>query len=292
MNPVAGAAGGTTVAYIDALTGDPYTPGQETSRIAPDQAKQMASSEFTSLKPDRVHVRFVNKTSSGQGWDFILFRNNLTLGSGTLDSETGELQEFTRNIPLQGRPLSTALDMSTAQVIADRYIVSQNGGPVQVNMSNGRYDLLGLPTNPVAGQYTFVYNRIVQDIPCDEEGFTIEVDAVTGEVTGYNRRWYSPEGAFTVAAEPLVLRYEATFAVMQRAAETYPVTAGSVRIVSSEIRWRDHYLPGTIPRPGSIMPAWKVLFTDDTIQAEQNPIPGVGWVDIRTGTILEFHYQH
>ena len=293
MNPIAGATGtGTITAYIDALNGDPYTPGQETARVTPDQAKRIVTTAFTALNPDQVRVRFVNSTSSGEEWNFTLYKNHLILVSGTVDPDSGQLSTFTRTVPLQGRQLSPVLDMGSAQKIADQYIIDQNGGPLPVNMSDGRYDLLGLPMNPAAGQYVFIYNRIVQDIPCDEDGFTITVDSVTGDITGYIRHWSAPEDAFTVAAEPLELRYEATYAVLSRASETYPETAGSVRIVSAEIRWMDHHASGSIPRPGSIPAAWKVQFTDDSIQAQPKPVFGVGWVDTQTGKILEFDYQH
>ena len=64
-----------------------------------------------------------------------------------------------------------------------------------------------------------MYNRIVQNIPCDYDGFTISVDSVTGEITGYNRRWYSPDNAFSVAVDSPVKKYEAIFSIQQRAQE-------------------------------------------------------------------------
>jgi hypothetical protein len=50
--------------------------------------------------------------------------------------------------------------------------------------------------------------------------------------------------------------------------------------------------PGVIPRPGSISTAWKVQFDDDIIRSQEWPMPGTGWVDCRTGKILDFYYQH
>ena len=66
--------------------------------------------------------------------------------------------------PVLGRPAGTVLDMPAAQKIAERYI-SDHNGPVAVNMSDGQYFPLGIPSDPVAGQYVFTFNRIVKIFP-------------------------------------------------------------------------------------------------------------------------------
>jgi len=159
-------------------------------------------------------------------------------------------------------------------------------------MSDARYEPLGFPDESVAGLYVFVYNRIVQDIPCDDDGFTISVDSVTGEITEYNRRWNSPDNAFSVAVDPLVKRYEAIYLVQQKAQEIFPESVSGLRIISAEIRWKDMHQPGSMPRPGSISISWKVQFDDDIIRTQQRPVPATGWIDARTGKILDFYYQH
>jgi hypothetical protein len=115
---------------------------------------------------------------------------------------------------------------------------------------------------------------------------------LNGDITGYDRRWTSPDSAFSVATDPLVTRYEATYAVLKKAQEIYPSSGASIAIVSEEIRWKDQHQPGSIPRPGSIPIAWKLQFTDATILAEQVPVPAVGWVDAQTGAVLDFYYHH
>ena len=159
-------------------------------------------------------------------------------------------------------------------------------------MSNSRYTPLGSHGEVIAGQYVFTYNRLVQDVTCDYEGFTISVDSVTGEVTEYHRRWTAPDNAFSLVTEPLVTRYEATFAVLERAKQTYPASSDGLKIVSAERRWKDQTPPGSIPRPGSIPIAWKVQFDDAIIRDKQLLVPGAGWVDDQSGKILDFYYPH
>jgi hypothetical protein len=278
--------------FIDSMTGDLYTPGQETAKITAERAKNIVVDAFPLLNPDRVRVKYNNSPDSGRSWVVTLFRENTTILTGSLDPETGQIFSFTRSVPWEGRQADPLLDMNAAQKIADRYISEKNRAQLPLNMSEPHYNPLIVPQKTVAGHYVFIYNRIVQEIPCDKDGFTISVDSLTGEVVGYERRWNSPESAFSIAMDPLVTRSGATFAVLKKAEETYPASMDGLFIISAEIRWKDHAIPGSIPRPGSIPLAWKVLFTDEIIRAKPLAVPATGWIDIQTGKILEFYYQH
>jgi hypothetical protein len=278
--------------FINAKTGDPYTSGQEGARITADRAETLVRNNFISYHPEKIRIRFINNTDSLQEWIFTLFQDNTTILTGTMDPETGQITSFSKSIEQRGRQADPSLDILAAQKIADRFIIERNGFPLPLNMSNSRYNPLGSPSEVIAGQYVFTYNRLVQDVPCDYEGFTISVDSVTGEVTEYHRRWTAPDNAFSLVTEPLVTRYEATFAVLERAKQTYPASSDGLKIVSAERRWKDQTPPGSIPRPGSIPIAWKVQFDDSIIRDKQLIVPGVGWVDDQSGKILDFYYPH
>ena len=105
-------------------------------------------------------------------------------------------------------------------------------------------------------------------------------------------RWNSPDSAFSIAMDPLVTRSVAISAVLKKAEETYPSSLNGITIISAETRWKDDQPRGTIPRPGSISQAWKVVFTDDIIREKPSSSPAVAWIDIQTGKILDFSYQH
>jgi hypothetical protein len=278
--------------FIDARTGDLYTPGQENAKITADKAKNLVTEVFPLLNPDRLRMRYNNSPDSVRAWVFTMYRDNTTILTGALDPDTGQIFSFTRSIPWEGRQADPLLDINTAQKIADRYIFDKNRAPLSLNMSEAWYNPLRIPQKTVAGHYVFIYNRIVQEIPCDRDGFTISIDSLTGEVIGYDRHWNTPDSAFSVSLDPIVTRSGATFAVLKKAQETYPTSADGLTIISAEIRWKDHQSQGSIPRPGSIPLAWKVLFTDEIIRAKPLPLPAVGWIDVQTGKLLDFYYQH
>jgi len=278
--------------FIDARTGDLYTPGQENAKITADKAKNLVIEAFPLLHPDRVRVRYSNSPDSVRAWVFTMYRDNTTILTGALDPETGQIFSFTNSIPWEGRQADPLLDINAAQKIAERYIFDKNRAPLPLNMSEARYNPLRFPQKTVAGYYVFIYNRIFQEIPCDMDGFTLSIDSLTGDVIGYDRHWNTPESAFSVAVDPLVTRSGATFAVLKKAQEKYPASVDGLSIISAEIRWKDDQSQGSIPRPGSIVLAWKVVFTDEIIRAKPLPLPAIGWIDVQTGKILDFYYQH
>jgi hypothetical protein len=278
--------------FINPKTADPYTIGQDSVRITADQAGTLLSNNFIAYHPEKIRLRYVNTSDSLQEWIFTLNKGNTTILTGTMDPETGQVTSFSRSIERSGRQADPLLDSSAAQNIADRFIVEQNGFPLPVNMSKSRYEPLGSPDQVIAGQYVFVYNRIVQDIPCDYEGFTISVDSVTGEVTEYQRRWTAPDNAFSLVTEPLVTHYEATYAVLERAKQTYPASSDGLKIITADRRWKDQTPSGNVPRPGTISIAWKVHFDDTIIRQKPWLLPGAGWVDDQSGKILDFYYLH
>ena len=165
-------------------------------------------------------------------------------------------------------------------------------GSFPVNMSIYRYDPVTTSSGTVAGQYVFIYERTFQDYPTDVDGFTVNVDAVTGEVIGYVHQWTTPEHAFFAVTEPDVIKREATFAVMQKAKEENPNAIAGLRIISAEIRWKNRLPYGTVTRPGSVPLGWKVVFDDDFIRGNASATPGVAWVDVQSGDFIAFDYRH
>lgn len=285
-----GSTGTPFIIFYHAVTGDPYTIGEESARITAEQAQDLVRKALSPLQSDLLLARYGPAPDAEGTWNFRIVRGTTPVITGTLDAETGSILAFNRTIQKTGRPGEPVLDMPAAQVIADRYISGRNG-PVAVNMSDGRYYPLGNPSVPVAGYYTFIYNRMVNNIPCDEDGFILDIDSATGEITRYVRHWTASDNAFSVASEPIVLKREATFSALQQAKEVYPESMNGLRIVSAEIRWMDRHPSGVTPRPGSIPLAWKVTFDDDVIRAN-GAQPAVAWVDAQTGSILDFAYRH
>jgi hypothetical protein len=281
-----------TTVFIDAETGDLYSPLQENAGISIEQAKLRAREAFPVWTIDRVRIKYVDGTQYDRSWEFYLYKDDKELVQGSLDADTGELSNYAIGVTRMGRPENPSITTDAAQQVADREIKERNG-VIPILLGDSRLDPLGMPGEKIAGRYVFVYNRVIQNVPCDSDGFTIVVDSVAGNVIEYRKSWSLPENAVALSAKPAITKDVAIKTVQQEATSLYPASAASLRIVSAELRWKDYHNPDKVaPVPGSIPLAWKVQFDDETIRAQQWPNPGTGWVDAQSGTLLDIYYRH
>jgi hypothetical protein len=260
--------------------------------ITEQQATIIALAAFPNIPAGDMIVESTADPDFGPVWEYTLRVDTTTEVKGLIDAETGEVLTFNRTIHPGGRTENPVLTLGEARKIADSTINNRNNGILSINMSSSRYIPLATAAGNIAGSSRFVYTRTVQDYPCDADGFVVSVDAVTGAITEYVQHWQTLDTAFMLAEDPLVPKFDATFAVSARAKSTYPSSIKGLRIISADIRWKDRHDPTTIPRPSTIPLAWKVVFDDETIRAKGDPTPAVGWVDTQTGEIIEFSYRH
>jgi hypothetical protein len=267
------------------------TPKGGGPQITEQQAKLLALAAFPNLPAGDMKVELTTSPDFGQVWKYTLSADTTIETSGLLDAETGTIDTFNRTIHPGARPQNPVLTIANARQIAESTINDRNTGVLSINMSDGRYVPLATPNGNVAGSYRFIYTRIIQDYPCDADGFIVSVDAVSGVITEYMQHWQTPDNAFMIVEDPVVPKYDATYTVQANAKTIYPSSISGLRIISADRRWKDRHDPAITPRPSTIPLAWKVVFDDDIIRAKGSP-PGVGWVDTHTGELLEITYQH
>lgn len=288
-----GAAGeDESVVFLDAATGIPWAPGQDTAAITAAKAKILALSALPGIHPEQVKIWYADDPVRGGEWQFLFLTKNSVTARGTLDATTGDTTALSLAIPHTGRPAVPAIDTGRAKMIADQYISDRNGGPLPLNMTSEQYADWGTPSDPAAGQYLLTYERDFQDFPVDTDGIAVAVDSVTGQVIGYDKTWTTQDYAFSQTLEQAVAKRDATYAVMAAAKTLFPDSVGNVRILSAEIRWNNRQTPGISQRPGSVPLGWKVLFDDAVIRADPSLPLAVGWVDIQTGNVTSLEYRH
>ncbi|MFA4860837.1 hypothetical protein [Methanoregula sp.] len=278
--------------FIDATTGDYYSPAQESARISVEQAKEFARNAFPHLSPDRVKIRFSDGSQYALGWEFTLMQGDEKLVQGGLAADTGDLKWYAFPVLRKDRPANPSISLDAAKIIAEREIRNRNG-VLPVAQTDARLDPLGMPGEKIAGKYVVVYTRIIRNVPCDSDSLVVTVDSVTGKVTRYSKQWILPENAVVSMSPPAISREAAAGLVEREARKRYPASAGSLTIISADLRWMDYHNPDQIiPAPGDIPLAWKVQFDDAVIRSQQWPNPGTGWVDAQNGTLLDLYYRH
>jgi len=277
--------------FIDATTGDYYSPAQENAKISVERAKKLVREAFPQLAPDRIQMKFSDGLQYERGWAFSLMNGSERIVQGGLEPDTGGLKWYATGIVRKDRPENPLISLDAARDIANREVRNRNG-ILSVVLSESRLDPLGMPGEKIAGKYVFVYKRMISGVPCDCDGLTIVVDSVAGNVVEYRKMWSLPENAVT-SSEPAITRDAAIKTVQDEATKMYPASASGLRIVSAELLWKDlHNADKIVPAPGSIHLGWKVLFDDEIIRAQQWPNPATGWIDAQTGSLLEMYYRH
>jgi len=181
-------------AYVNALTGDLYTPFQDQAGITIDEAKARARLAFPQWTVDRVQMKYNDGIRYDRSWEFHLYSGEKELVHGALSPDNGVLDWYALGGETRfGRPSSPVVSIETAEKTARAEVQNRTGNPV-LGLIQSRYDSLGMPDANIAGQYVFLYNN---DRPgwkaCENDGFTIVVDSVSGKVQEYRRTWTQPQ---------------------------------------------------------------------------------------------------
>lgn len=280
--------------FIDAETSDFYNPSQEYAGMTIGQAKDEIGLHFPEMGDDSIRIAFTNGSKKKpRGWDFRIIRDNTTRVYGLLHADTGDLKEYVRIVPWSERPDTSPITMDAARLRADVEVLNRNGRLPVIMTSAGYSPLLGAAWAKSSREYSFVYNRILQNITCASDGITVTIHPITGNVLSYQKKWVLTEDAIISVSVPAIPSGTASDIVEQQARSQYPLSADSIRVLSVDLRWKDTRTTEGIPlAPGSIPLAWRVKFDDEYLRAQQSPTEGVGWVDALNGSLLELNYRH
>lgn len=167
----------------------------DTSPIALDEARKIVRQTFPEFSPDLVNITYhPGDRVSQPALEFDVIRENKRLVQGALDPRTGNLTWYAIPVERIGRAADPSVTMASAQTTAEAEIKKRSGILSLHEPSNERYDALGMPDSGVAGVYVFVYEHLEKNDPCANDGFTIDVDSVSGKVIEYRKTWIQPPG--------------------------------------------------------------------------------------------------
>lgn len=168
---------------------------RSTPAITAEQAGYRARDAFPNFDPDRVNITYYPGDKTRQSsFEFDLLKENERLVQGGLDPGTGALVWYAIPIKRIGRAADPSITLGTARMAAEKEIRNRDG-VVLLNLSEERYDILGMSDSGVAGVYVFVFDRLKKADRCDSDGFTIGVDSLSGNVIEYRKTWIQPPGS-------------------------------------------------------------------------------------------------
>jgi hypothetical protein len=180
-----------------------------------------------------------------------------------VDATTGELVYLYNwnNDPAQ--KTKPKCNKEQAQGIAEEFIKKlQPQQFSEVSLANSSTDLFYDEYKELPATYNFFYERLVNDIPFSNNGFRVEVNAYTGEISYYNYLWWQPE-----FPEPTGVMDK------EQAAEAFLKEKGLnldyYRLMGDDLKREIKLVYNLKDRPSFTLDA----FTGDYIDWEGKPIP-------------------
>lgn len=111
--------------------------------------------------------------------------------NAAVDAVTGEVIYFNKwQNSVSNSMENPRFSKEQTQKIAEDYIKKlQSKRFSEARLENSRID--DYAKKGIAKSYTFTYTRLVNEIPFDNNGFEVRVNAITGEVESYRMTWWS-----------------------------------------------------------------------------------------------------
>ena len=178
-------------------------------------------------------------------FDWVLAEGEGGYISASVDAVTGELYSFNKWMPTQeDKDQEMKYSIENARQIGDKFISSLQAERFTETKSFEEREVYIKYGEEEPPRVTFHYVRLINQIPYYNDGFSVSVDRVTGEVVGYTMQWSgikfpSPEGTIGIseasnmlfAVNDLTLGYLRAY----RPGEKLPEQAGLYYYFTSEV---------------------------------------------------------
>lgn len=233
---------------------------------------------------DRTNVELINN-GDGPYYECEIRTQDEKKIQAWIDPETGDLIGFSTGSQMMGRPAEPVLSMDEAREVAWAYVDEKCNGADLALTSEQYHSFSSGAIGTVAGRYSFNYARVIRDVPCLSDGFSISVDAVTGEVCRYSKQWKTNEDLCTAETVPSVSSEDAKDAVRAYLKETWGDLPG-LEIHTADLMWYDSPSFMKIRGTGPIPLVWEMCFDDEHYRSLQYPRMANAFVDAHTGEVL------
>ena len=137
------------------------------------------------------------------------------------------------------------------------------------------------------GEYSVSFRRYLMNIPCVWDDVVVNVDARTGKIPGYRKRWTVPEGDILVNTSPTITQDNAEELFEAFIQEEYST---GVDIFSTRLAWMTD-LPPSDDESRDVRLVWWTIFDDSPVRSMvSSDMPPV-LIDAHSGEILRQAYH-
>jgi len=202
-----------------------------------------------------------------------------------IDASNGEqlfVYDGSKNV--QGRD---NISKDDALEIAEEYIESRVSADKINDLEFEHVNYIEPAADDLPGTYKISYARIIRGISSLSDGIQVRINAETGEVSSYRKRWsMDKEDIALIDTEPGVTDEKAVEILKEFMSNELPIgeeKASTVKVISSNLVWKEDDEDKT-------RLAWRIQFRDSSF-AKDSKYPASVLIDAHSGEMLLFDYS-
>ncbi|WP_445475694.1 YcdB/YcdC domain-containing protein [Methanococcoides methylutens] len=247
-------------------------------------AETILISENPEVIAKSINGEIIDKDGFGLIWQLSSKTTDGNSIISGINASTGELlfvYDGAKNV--QG---NDSISKNEALEIAEEYIQSKLTTEKINEVELEKIAYREPAADDLPGTYKISYARVIREIPSLSDGIQLRVNAETGEVSSYRKRWSMNEDEIAlIDIEPSIKSEEAVGIIKEfMGKESYigEEKADTVRVISSTLVWKED-------DEDKIHLTWEIQFMDSSF-AEDDKYPASAWIDSHSGKMLLFDY--
>jgi len=263
--------------YLDPSTAD--------VNISFEDAKNNLISENSEVTDESIHGELIDDENFGIIWRVSSKTTNGKSIFAGIDASNGEqffVYDGSKNV--QGRD---NISKDAALEIAEEYIESRVSADKINDLEFEHVNYIGPNADDVPGTYKISYARIIRGIPSFSDGIQVRINAETGEVSSYRKRWSMDEEEIAlIDTEPGITDEKAVEILKEFMSNELPIgeeKASTVKVISLNLFWKEDDEDKT-------RLAWRIQFRDSSF-AKDSKYPASVLIDAHSGEMLLFDYS-
>ncbi|AKB29526.1 ATP-dependent 26S proteasome regulatory subunit [Methanosarcina siciliae T4/M] len=259
-------------------------PSTADVNVSFEDAKNKLMSENPEVIDESIHGELIDDDDYGVIWQVSSRTTNGKSILTGIDASNGErhfVYDGSKNVLGNGD-----ISKDDAQEIAEKYIESRVSADKisQIELEDVNY--IEPAAYNLPGTYKISYARIIRGIPSLSDGIQLRVNAETGEVSSYRKRWSMDEGETALINTEPGITDEKAVDILKEYMSNEPCIgeekASTVKVISSNLVWKEDDKDKTHL-------AWWIRFMDSSF-AKGDSYPASVWIDAHSGEMLLFDY--
>ncbi|AKB83072.1 ATP-dependent 26S proteasome regulatory subunit [Methanosarcina barkeri 3] len=264
-------------------------PSTANVNISFEDAKNKIISENPEVINESVHGELIDDENFGIIWQISSKTTNgksILTGINASNGEQLFVYDGSKNVQGKNVQGKDSVSKDDALKIAEEYIESRVSADKINDIELEYVNYIEPPADDLPGNYHVSYARVIRGIPSLSDGILLDVNAETGEVSSYRKRWSMDEEELALIDTKPGVTDEKAVEILKEYMSNEPSIgeekANTVKVISSNLVWKED-------DEDKIHLAWWIRFMDSSF-AKDDTYPASVWIDAHSGEMLLFNY--